>query len=118
MLFHRTSRWAIAQMGSEGHRLKLIEMKKLIVLSFPLFIITIILTITHVIVSNLLSTAGVELDRLQSDLILFQKENTVLREKVLSDTSLLNIASSAAEMGFIDTKTNLYLPDQLPIARR
>jgi cell division protein FtsL len=93
-------------------------MKKIIVVSFPLIFIVIALSIAHVIVSNMLSTTGVELDKLQTDLQVFQKENTFLREKVLVDTSFNSIASVAAEMGFVDSKSNVYLPEQIPLTRR
>ena len=93
-------------------------MKKLIFITFPLFIIIVFLSIIQVVVANMLSTAGVELDLLQTDLIKLHKENTLLRETVLSDTSLTKIASTAANMGFADAKTSLYLSDNIPMARR
>ena len=93
-------------------------MKKIIAISFPLFLFVVILLLTQIVVSNMLSTTGVKLDSLQSDIIKYHKANTHLREKVLSDTSFRNVASSAAEMGFIDVKTNVYISNQLPITRR
>jgi hypothetical protein len=93
-------------------------MKKFIVLFLPLVIFTIILSVVHVIVSNMLSTAGVDLDKLQTDLTKYQKENTILREHVLTDTSLNFIASSAAKMGFVNAKTNIYIQAPLPLAKR
>ncbi len=93
-------------------------MKKLIVLTFPLLLVTVLLSITHVIVSNMLSTAGVELDQLQTDLVKYEKENIILREKVLADTSLQNIASIAAGMGFVDSKSTINLTHKEPLTRR
>ena len=80
--------------------------------------IIVLLTIVHVVVSNMLSTAGVELDKLQTDLSLYQKKNTILRQQVLTDSSLMRIASAAAEMGFVDVQSNVYLPAPLPLAKK
>lgn len=93
-------------------------MKKTTYLFVPLLTITVFLVLVHVIVSNMLSTAGVELDILQTKLTETQKQNIIIREQVLTDTSLRHIASSAADMGFVKAKTNIYLPDQLPLAKR
>lgn len=93
-------------------------MNKIIAISFLPICLIAILLITQIVVSNMLSTTGVELDKLQFDIIKYQKENTLLREKVLADTSFRNVASAAAEMGFVDVKTNVYISNQLPITRR
>jgi hypothetical protein len=91
-------------------------MKKTIIFLLPFIIV--VLTIIHVVVSNMISTAGVELDNLQTNLADFQKKNTILRQQVLIDSSLSHIASVAAEMGFIDPKSNVYLSAPLPLAKR
>lgn len=93
-------------------------MKRLIVLFFPFVVVIIILTLSHVMVANMLSTTGVELDKLQTDLTKYKKENIFLHEKFLADTSLNHIASAAAEMGFVDALTNVYLPAELPLTNR
>ncbi len=93
-------------------------MKKIIAVAFLPICLVVILLVTQIIVSNMLSTTGVELDRLQSDIIKYKKENTLLREKVLNNTSFMNVASAAAEMGFIDVKSSVYISNQLPITRR
>lgn len=83
----------------------------------PLIII-IVLTITHVVVANRLSTAGVELDNIQNKLTEYKKENILLKEKVLEQSSLDHIASAAADLGFVNSKSGVYFFDQLPLARR
>lgn len=93
-------------------------MKKLILFTFPLFVISIFLSVIQVVISNMLSTSGVELDKLQTDLIHFKKENIVLREEVLMNTSLTNIASIAATMGFVDTKSAINLSNSESLTRR
>lgn len=93
-------------------------MKKTLIVFMPFIMVIISLSLIHVIVSNLLSTAGVDLDRIQTDLTNVEKQNILLREKVLSSESLSHIASAAAEMGFVTTKSNLYLPDDYPLAKR
>lgn len=93
-------------------------MKKSLYLFFLLIMVIISLTITHVVVSNMLSTTGVELDTLQVNVIKYKKENTLLHEQVLEQSSLFHIASAAAEMGFVPAKSTVYLSAPLPLAKR
>lgn len=93
-------------------------MKKSIYFFSPLLFIILVLTIIHVVVANMLSTSGVELNTLQMDLIKYKKENTILSEQVLDQTSLQHIASVAAQMGFIESRTYVSVNAPLPLAQR
>lgn len=76
------------------------------------------LSIVHVVVANMLSTTGIELSGLQSDVAQYKKENMFLREQVLEHASLYHVASKASEMGFVNAKSHVYLSAPLPIAKR
>ncbi len=81
-------------------------------------VIIILLAIMHVIVSNKLSTAGVELDDIQGKLTIYKKQNILLREKLLEQSSLYHVASAAASLGFVNEKSHFYIPVPLPLAKR
>lgn len=94
-------------------------MKRTFYFILPLLLITIFgLSVLHVVIANMLSTAGVELDKLQVELVAYQKENTIIREQILNQTSLDHIASVASNMGFIEAKSNVYIDSPLPLAKR
>jgi cell division protein FtsL len=80
--------------------------------------IIICLSCFHVIVSNMLSTAGVELDDLQKKVTLYRKQNLLLREDMLENSSLYHVASAAASMGFVSEKSHVYFSAPLPLAKR
>lgn len=81
------------------------------------FIITIIsLSIVQVVVSNKLSTTGIELENLQSQINKYKKENTILEEKVLEASSLINVSKKAKDLGFVEAKSQIYLSSPLPLA--
>ena len=93
-------------------------MKKSGYIFISLVIVIIALTIVHVVVSNMLSTTGIELEKLQTDLTAYKKENVILQEQVLEASSLDHIASAAAAMGFVSVKTPVVLDSPLPLAKR
>lgn len=79
-----------------------------------LFIVLIIgivvsLSIVQVSVSNNLSTTGVELAKIEEQIDLYKKENSVLQEKLLIASSFDTIASKAGEMGFVEEKSRVFL---------
>lgn len=85
---------------------------------FISFIICIIifLSIIQVIVSNSLSTTGILMSRIENEIKLKKAENAVLREKVLTASSLTNVASQAGGFGFVEEKTTVFLTSPLPLA--
>ncbi len=85
---------------------------------FIAIIITIIfcLSIVQVVISNSLSTTGVELAKIEDDLYDYKQENDTLRQKMLIASSLTQIASMASELGFVSQKSNIYLSTPLPLA--
>lgn len=91
-------------------------MHKLILKS--LIVLVIVLAIARVVVSNLISTSGVALNRLTNETAEVKTENDSLREKLFSLSSFENIASEAAKVGFTDKKDNFVLTNPLPVALR
>lgn len=91
-------------------------MKKPFIFLGSLFLLILVLSVVQVIVSNRLSTTGTILGKLQDDISQYKKENAILREKVLVTSSLDHIASSAAELGFTQIKTHVFLSAPVPIA--
>lgn len=92
-------------------------MKYSLILKF-LILLTLFLAVGRVVVSNLISTSGVELGRINEDVAFIKIQNDSLREELFSRESFGNIASEAAKMGFSDKETNFVLTSPLPIAAR
>ena len=91
-------------------------MNKPYVVIIALVFVIISLTMVQVVVSNRLSTTGLALGKLEESISEYKNENTVLKEKVLIVSSLTYIASSAAKLGFVQTKTPVFLSTPLPLA--
>lgn len=75
-----------------------------------------ILSIVQIAVSNRLSTTGIVLGKMEDELRLYTEENSLLKEKVLLASSLIHLASSAAELGFVQEKSQMVLIQPLPLA--
>jgi cell division protein FtsL len=90
-------------------------MRKPIVFIILIITIVITLSIVQVTVSNSLSTTGIELAKIEEKITFYKRQNAILHEKVLVASSFTTIASKAAEMGFIDKQSRLFLPNS-PLA--
>lgn len=91
-------------------------MKRPYKLIFLIMIVIFALSIVRVGLENSISTTGVELSGLQSKVQAFKRENSILQEKYLEDSSLTHVASAAAEKGFVLAKNQVYLSAPLPLA--
>ena len=91
-------------------------MKKPTFLIIIIMFLIIALSLTRAIVSNNLSTVGITLSKLEKELNSYKIENTMLKEKLLSFTSLTNISSEASQLGFVENKTRFTLTRPLPLA--
>lgn len=91
-------------------------MKKPIIFVTFLVLSILFLSVVQVVVSNSLSTSGLELAKMQKEIAVLQKENYILSEELLFESSLTRIASQAGELGFVDSKAEIYLSTPLPIA--
>lgn len=76
----------------------------------------IFLSVVQVVISNRLSTSGIELSKLNEQIKSYKKENYILSEKLLIATSLTKIASNASRIGFVDKSEHVYLNTSLPLA--
>lgn len=83
-----------------------------------LVIAAIVLAIGRVVVSNVISTSGVQLGKMNEKIAVLRTENDSLKEELFSKSSLENIASEAAKLGFTDKKESFVLTSPLPIAAR
>lgn len=92
-------------------------MKYQIILKSLIFI-TLILALCRVVVSNIISTSGTELGRINEKIVTIRIQNEGLKQEFFTKTSLENIASEAAKLGFTDKKENFVLTSPLPVALR
>ncbi len=91
-------------------------MKKSVFVLAILILVIVGLFITRTAISNKISTKGVELGKTQDELVKVRTENVILREKIYSLSSLTHVASEAARIGFVDSKSNFALTKAKPIA--
>lgn len=81
------------------------------------FIITIMtLSTVQVGTSSKLSTTGIELEKLQAQINKYKKENMILEEKVLEASALINVSKKAKELGFVQSRSQIYLSRPIPFA--
>lgn len=81
-----------------------------------LIITIVVLSLVQIVVSNSLSTSGIQLSKLQNQIQTYKKQNYTLKEKFLAHSSLNRIASEAAELGFEGQKTVITISNSLPLA--
>ena len=93
-------------------------MKKHIFILELLIFVALSLALSRVVVSNVISTSGVELGSLNEKLSSVRIENDSLKEELFGKASLGNISSEAAKLGFTDKKENFVLTSPLPVALR
>lgn len=76
----------------------------------------VLLAVIQVTVSNSFTTDGIQLSKTQEKIATLKKENTLLREQLYTKSSYTNIASAAATLGFIESRSSIFLDAPLPIA--
>jgi cell division protein FtsL len=89
--------------------------KKTFILAIVIFTV-IALSVTQVVVSNRLSTAGIEVGEIEDQIREYKAQNSILSEKIFQASSLSNISSKASKLGFIEGKSQLVLKTSLPLA--
>ncbi len=91
-------------------------MKKPTFIIFILLSLITALSLARVIVSNNLSTTGIALLKFENELNSYKIENAILKEKLLSVTSLSYISSESSQLGFVENKNRFTLNKSLPLA--
>lgn len=91
--------------------------KPVVFISFILCVI-ILLSIFQIAVSNKLSTTGGMLSKLDNQIETLGKENLLLKEDLLTQSSLANISAVADKEGFTEEKSHMFLEAPLPLARQ
>ena len=80
--------------------------------------VTLSLCLAQIIVSNAFSTSGIALGAMQSEIAQLKNENMVLRAQVFTLSSYTHIASSASQMGFVPSQSQIVLGTSKPLAIR
>lgn len=86
------------------------------VLISVLLMTIVFLSVVQIVVSNRLSSTGLVLSKMQQDIADYKRDNTLLSQKLLEETSLTHIASMAAKLGFVETKAQVYVQTAMPVA--
>ena len=84
-----------------------------------LFLLTLValLSIAQAILTNMFSTSGVLMSKINQEIKSYKTENAKMSEKVVTESTLNNIAIKAKELGFSQSKSRFVLTS-LPLARR
>lgn len=93
-------------------------MKKPVIIISILFLAIITLSLVRVVISSNFSTGGIDLENIEEKLSLYKTENSILKEKLLTLSSLDYISSRASEIGFVENKRSISLEKSLPLAIR
>ena len=91
-------------------------MKKPALIIFIQIFVILTLTVIRVSVTNRISTSGIEVASIEQSIDSIKKENLILQEKLLTLSSYTEIASHAAEVGFVSNKTNFAISSTVPVA--
>lgn len=93
-------------------------MKKPFLIIATLIIIILGLSFVRSIISNSMSTSGSLLSDIQEKSQVYELENSIMKEKIYSYSSLASVASEAARLGFVDHKSVVSFSEKMPIAVR
>lgn len=80
--------------------------------------LVITLSVVKAVLSNMLSTSGVFVSKVEKEIGNYKKQNTVLSENYLAASSLVSIAQKAKETGFTSENTPMILKVSRPLAAR
>lgn len=91
-------------------------MNKPIFIISALVLVVIVLTVTRVIISNNLSTTGVDLSRIDQEIDTYQRKNALLQEKTLQASAFISLGHEAEKEGYEVMSSQVVLTSPLPIA--
>lgn len=93
-------------------------MKKPIAILIGLSCMVVALAVVRITLVNSISTTGITLVEIQSQIADYEKENMLLQEKYLQAAAYTNIEKKATKLGFTSSNTALNLAAPLPLAKR
>lgn len=76
-------------------------MKRTGILFIGIGVVIVALLIVQISVSNMLSTGGIQLSQIQTQISQYQRQNTILKEKILTMSSLTTLSAEAVKKGFV-----------------
>jgi Na+-transporting NADH:ubiquinone oxidoreductase subunit NqrC len=91
-------------------------MKKPALIIGSLIILVLVLSVVRIFISNQVSTSGVVLSAIQTEAASVKTENTILAEKLYTESALTNIDSEAENLGFVTPKSDFVLSGQVSVA--
>lgn len=91
-------------------------MKKPSLIIGSLLFMILTLSVVRIFISNNVSTSGVVLGKIQEELDMYKFQNSIISEKLYADASLTNVSKKAYDLGFVDSKSELVLNKQVPVA--
>jgi cell division protein FtsL len=89
--------------------------KPLLILTLAVLMI-ITLSVLRVVVTNSLSTTGIDLSKMQEQIRDYKRENALMKEKILEKSSLTFIREEAQKRGFVRVKDIVHMGTPLPLA--
>lgn len=100
----------------ESKEKKIGNMKKPFLVLGLLFLAIGVLFGVKTMVSTRIITSGVELGKLQDETQDYKTQNTILKEKIYSLSSLTHVSESASKVGFVESKSTFAVTQAHPIA--
>ncbi len=93
-------------------------MKRGYMLLSLLSVAIVVLALVQVSVSNMLSTGGIQLAAVQTQIDTYQKENAILKEQIYSLASLTHVAAEAQKLGYVQgiSQSTLVIANPQPLA--
>ena len=91
-------------------------MKKYKAIIGILILLIVVLGITRVAITNRISTGGVALGTIDDKISYYKTQNLIYKEKIYTLSSLTNISSEAAQLGFVYSSAGLAIGSSLPLA--
>ncbi len=92
-------------------------MKKGYALLSLLGVAVVVLSLVEISVSNMLSTGGIQLSKVQAQIAIYQRQNALLEEKIYTLSSLTHVAEEAQKLGYVPaSKSTLVIANPQPLA--
>ncbi len=89
---------------------------KLRILIISSIVLAVVMGIAKIAVASSLSTSGISYGLLETQIQTLQKQNMILAEQLYTDTSLTEIASEAATLGFVPDGKVVAVDSSIPVA--